>query len=79
MTHPYSVSTLAARWGCSKRHITKLVKQGRLQPFRVGNLLRFRPEVVEADAAGSNPLSPTNHFNDLGYRRGSALRCLCAS
>ena len=51
MTHPtpYSVSTLAARWGCSKRHITNMVKRGELTGFRIGRqmsqvqILSLRP------------------------------------
>ena len=49
MSAPYSVSTLAARWGCSKRHISNMVKRGELTGFRIGRqmsqvqILSLRP------------------------------------
>lgn len=50
--YPYSVSTLAERWGCSPRHIRNLVRKGDLKGFRVGNLLRFTVGEVEAYECG---------------------------
>jgi len=50
---PYSVATLAERWGCSRRHVANLIRNGALQSFRVGNLLRVRPEVVEQYECGT--------------------------
>jgi len=44
---PFSIATLAERWGCSKRHVSNLIRKGALQSFRVGALLRVRPEEVE--------------------------------
>ena len=49
---PYSVQTLAERWGCSRRHVTNLIRRGELRAFRVGALLRITPEVVEAYECG---------------------------
>ena len=54
---PYSVSTLAARWGCSKRQITNMVKRGELRGFRVGALLRFTVGEVEAYECGTGSQS----------------------
>ena len=53
MSNPYSVASLAERWGCSKRHITNMVKRGELRGFRVGALLRFTPGEVEAYECGT--------------------------
>lgn len=44
---PYSVATLAERWGCSKRHISNMVRRGELTAFRIGKQMRFRPGEVE--------------------------------
>lgn len=43
---PFSVATLAERWGCSKRHISNMVKRGELTAFRIGKQMRFKPEEV---------------------------------
>lgn len=50
---PYSIATLAERWGCSRRQVTSLIRKGALQSFRVGNLLRVRPEEVERYECGT--------------------------
>lgn len=44
---PFSVATLAERWGCSKRHISNMVRRGELTAFRIGKQMRFRPGEVE--------------------------------
>ena len=49
---PFSVATLAERWGCSRRHVSNLIRKGALQSFRVGALLRVRPEEVERYECG---------------------------
>jgi len=61
---PLSVPQLAARWGCSDGLIYKLIKDGRLQCFRPGSLIRIsmveverfegQPAVVEVDRAESH-------------------------
>lgn len=38
---PMSVKQLAARWGCSKGVVHKLIKDGLLQCFRLGTLIRI--------------------------------------
>ena len=44
---PYSPETLAERWGCSDGLIYKLVREGRLQCFRPGSLIRISAAEVE--------------------------------
>ncbi len=43
---PFSVATLAERWGCSRRHISNMAKRGELTAFRIGKQMRFKPEEV---------------------------------
>ena len=57
MSAPYSVSTLAARWGCSKRHISNMVKRGELTGFRIGKQMRFTQGEVEAFECGTGSRS----------------------
>ena len=39
---------VAERWQCSERHIRNLIREGRLQFFRLGaKLIRIPPEAVE--------------------------------
>ena len=54
---PFSIATLAERWGCSRRHVSNLIRKGALQSFRVGNLLRVRPEEVERYECGTGSQS----------------------
>ena len=44
---PYSVNGLADRWDCSPSMIRKLIKANRLQPFRIGELIRISAAEVE--------------------------------
>ena len=44
---PFSVSQLAHRWGCSEGLIRKLIREGRLQCFRPGTLIRIAVSEVE--------------------------------
>lgn len=43
----FTPAMLAERWGCSERHIRKMISTGDLPAFRVGKLLRVRRDVVE--------------------------------
>ena len=53
MTRPYSVKTLAERWGCSGRHVYDMIKQGKITPFRIGvHHIRIRAEEVERYECG---------------------------
>lgn len=36
---PFSLKTLSERWGCSERTIRNMVRDGKLQAFRVGGTL----------------------------------------
>lgn len=47
MSAPYSVATLAARWGCSPSVVRRLIQKGALQSFRVGVLIRISAAEVE--------------------------------
>lgn len=44
---PYSVAQLADRWGGSDSMVRKLINQGELQCFRIGNLIRIPAAEVE--------------------------------
>lgn len=44
---PFSVKTLAERWGCSKQHIYDLIDEGKLRTFSLGDkLTRIAAEEV---------------------------------
>lgn len=43
-----SVAQLADLWGCSRQHVYNLVARREIDALRVGNLVRFRPQDVEA-------------------------------
>lgn len=44
---PYTLQSLADRWGCSAESIRLMVKDGRLPHFRVGRMIRIAARVVE--------------------------------
>lgn len=57
---PYSPQTLALRWGCSPAHVRRLINSGVLPAFRLGILIRIRPQDVEDyECQGSRGLSVT--------------------
>jgi excisionase family DNA binding protein len=43
----FTLKTLAARWGCHRRTIMGLIKEGKLRSFRVGTLVRVSTAEVE--------------------------------
>lgn len=44
---PLSVAQLAERWECSQGLVRKLIREGRLQSFRPGQLIRISAAEVE--------------------------------
>lgn len=44
---PFTVPSLAARWGCSEGLIRKMIDRGELRSFRLGVLIRVPAEEVE--------------------------------
>lgn len=57
-THPpYSVRTLAERWQCSPSMIRKLIKQGKLGHFRIGELIRIPRAAVEEYENGATAVA----------------------
>lgn len=51
----YSPRTLANRWGCSPRHVYKLIEAGALHSFRLGKLIRVAAgEVARIEGCGSS-------------------------
>lgn len=44
---PYTLQSLANRWGCSAESVRLMVKAGRLPHFRVGRMIRIAARVVE--------------------------------
>lgn len=47
LARPFSVPQLAHRWGCSEGLIRKMIRDGRLQCFRPGTLIRISAAEVE--------------------------------
>lgn len=43
---PFSVRSLAARWGCSDGAVRNLIRNGALSHFRIGDLIRIPAEEV---------------------------------
>ncbi|WP_127045186.1 helix-turn-helix domain-containing protein [Pseudorhodobacter sp. E13] len=44
---PYTPDTLAARWQCSAETVRNLIKQGKLEGFRLGRMFRIPAQAVE--------------------------------
>jgi excisionase family DNA binding protein len=56
---PLSVAQLAERWGCSQGLVRKLIREGRLQCFRPGQLIRIKAAEVERyELHGPLPAEP---------------------
>lgn len=56
----YSPRTLAARWGCSERHIRNMIQRGELAAFRLGQkLVRIPAEAVGGMGAAPIPTETT--------------------
>lgn len=47
MIPPFTIETLAAHWSCSESFVRNLIKDGKLNYFRLGILIRIKPEEVE--------------------------------
>lgn len=43
-----TIPDLMARWRVSRSTVERRMRDGTLSPIRIGNLIRFRPEEVEA-------------------------------
>ena len=51
---PFSVASLAERWGCHPDVVRRLIRAGALHSFRVGALIRVsRAEVERYECSGS--------------------------
>lgn len=48
MERRLSVTQVAAFWNCSRKHVYNLVERGALPAIRIGDLIRFRAEDIEA-------------------------------
>lgn len=57
---PFSVPQLAYRWGCSEALIRKLIRDQRLQCFRLGALIRISASEVERFECESSGSIPSN-------------------
>lgn len=70
---PYSVKSLAERWGCSQDTVRAMIDRGDLPSFRTGaKLLRIAAGVVEAwESGGGNTRSEDT---DSGSSRGKRSR-----
>lgn len=57
---PFSVNSLAERWGCRPDTVYRMIRDGQLQAFRLGGkLIRIRWEEVERFECQSTALSGT--------------------
>lgn len=71
MSHPaaFSAAGLATRWGCSQRHIYKMIEEGALHSFRLGKLIRIAAdEVLRVERCGSS--STEGNTMQSGERAG---------
>lgn len=58
-----SITDLAKAWQCSRQHIYNLIRDGELEPVRIGKLTRFRPQdIAEYEARQKQG---TEHCQDL--------------
>lgn len=73
---PYSVKTLAERWGCSVDTIYDLISRGDLPSFRAGGrLLRIAAgAVAEWESAGGNTRSDGTGSGNSMTKRSSSGR-----
>jgi len=74
---PYTVATLAQRWGCSDTFIYDQIKAERLQAMRFGGkLLRIKPEAVEEyecrATLGASDASPESGQTDRPTGTGAS-------
>jgi excisionase family DNA binding protein len=61
----FTVQQLAARWGCHRSHVYRMIERGELAVFRIGNLARIPAAEVEriecpAPVSRQNSLSPSS-------------------
>jgi excisionase family DNA binding protein len=54
-----SVAQVAATWQCSPKHVYNLINRGELRAIKLGELVRLRPEDVEAYEC--RDLAPKSH------------------
>lgn len=74
----HSPSSLAARWGCSERHVRNLIERGSLKAFRLGKLYRITLEAVgevercqngQSDDSGENYVSSSTETDNGSVTR----------
>ena len=69
MSTPYSIKTLAERWGCCERTIRNMIAAGRLPIYRVGGrLVRISAGAVDAweNGGGNTESVPTVSASSTG-------------
>ena len=60
-----NVDDLAARWGCSTRHVRRMVDAGRIpRPIKLGNLIRW--SVAQIERWESDGCPSIRHFSKEG-------------
>jgi excisionase family DNA binding protein len=71
---PFSVAMLAERWGVSRQHVNRLVKEGRPRHFKVGDkLIRIPSAEVdrwEAQLQGKGPNTSSEPSTDAASSPG---------
>lgn len=72
---PFSVNSLAERWGCRPDTVYRMIRDGQLQAFRLGGkLIRIRWEEVERFECQSTALSGTGGRYSLAFTDGERGR-----
>ena len=69
MPPPFTVRSLAERWGCSEGAIRKRIADGDLRSFRIGVLIRIAANEVERVEQCQN--MPSNDLGEDGQSSGT--------
>jgi excisionase family DNA binding protein len=75
--NPYSVASLAARWGCHQSVVRRLIRKGVLQSFPVGALIRISAAEVEryeCNGSGSRGTEASTSSNITTVTDATAVR-----
>jgi excisionase family DNA binding protein len=63
---PYSLGTLADRWGCSTEKVRTMYRDGEITGFRIGKMIRIpASEVRRIEGCGNPEVGLPNEWADL--------------
>ena len=66
---PFSVAQLARHWGVSESMIRKLIAEGKLPAFKIGNLFRVSADEVRRYEAGGSSNEAWSLRSDMDFGR----------